>query len=112
MSSVSGSPTMECEVSWFASGEFLTFVKDRPQRAHLALFTKGARTVSITAILCLSFGKRFSRVLRVRNEGGESAFSYFAPHLWNKHPERLRTALTLDAFQSGLKTLLFTQACQ
>lgn len=49
-------------------------------------------------------------VPRTRTKQGEAAFSYYAPHLWNKLPVDLRSAQTVSSFKSGLKTLLFTEA--
>ena len=56
---------------------------------------------SRTGLLC---------VPRTRTKQGEAAFSYYAPHLWNKLPVDLRSAQTVSSFKSGLKTLLFTEA--
>lgn len=41
---------------------------------------------------------------------GESSFYFYAPGLWNKLPEDLRTAASVDIFKTKLKTHLFTQA--
>ena len=46
-------------------------------------------------------------VPRTRTKQSEAAFSYYAPHLWNKLPEHLRSSQTVSSFKSGLKTLLF-----
>ncbi|KAK9528084.1 hypothetical protein VZT92_014578 [Zoarces viviparus] len=49
-------------------------------------------------------------VLRVRTKHGEAAFSFSAPHIWNKVPESCRSADTLSSFKSRLKTFLFAAA--
>ena len=49
-------------------------------------------------------------VPKTRTKQGEAAFSYCAPHLWNKLPADLRSAQTVSSFKSGLKTLSFTAA--
>ena len=41
---------------------------------------------------------------------GEAAFSYYAPHIWNKLPENCTSASTLTSFKSRLKTFLYTTA--
>ncbi|MDG2565911.1 hypothetical protein P7M21_26160, partial [Vibrio parahaemolyticus] len=48
-------------------------------------------------------------VPRTRTKQGEAAFSYYAPHLWNKLPVDLMSAQTVSSFKSRLKTLLFTE---
>ncbi|XP_032872790.1 uncharacterized protein LOC116970201, partial [Amblyraja radiata] len=45
-------------------------------------------------------------VPRVRTKHGEAAFSFYAPHIWNKLPENCRSAATLGSFISRLKTFL------
>ena len=57
-----------------------------------------------------SSGSGLLCVPRTRTKQGEAAFSYSAPHLWNKLPVDLRSAQTVSSFKSGLKTLLFTEA--
>ena len=49
-------------------------------------------------------------VPRVRTKQGEAAFSFYAPHIWNKLPETCRSAATLSSFKSKLKTYLFDVA--
>ena len=49
-------------------------------------------------------------VPKVRTKHGESAFSFYAPHIWNKLPENIRSAECLTSFKSRLKTYLFTVA--
>ena len=49
-------------------------------------------------------------VPRVRTKQGEAAFSFYAPHIWNKLPENCRSAATLSSFKSKLKTYLFDVA--
>ena len=49
-------------------------------------------------------------VPRVRTKHGEAAFSFHAPHMWNKHPETCRSAPTLTSFKSRLKTFLLADA--
>lgn len=51
-------------------------------------------------------------VPRVRTKHGEAAFSFYAPHIWNKLPENCRSAATLSSFKSRLKTFLFAAAFQ
>ena len=41
---------------------------------------------------------------------GEAAFSCYGPRLWNRLPENLRVAQTVEVFQKRLKTHLFNQA--
>ena len=48
-------------------------------------------------------------VPRVKTKHGEAAFSFYAPHIWNKLPENCRSA-TLSSFKSQLKTFLFAAA--
>ncbi|XP_057686102.1 uncharacterized protein avpr2aa isoform X3 [Corythoichthys intestinalis] len=57
-----------------------------------------------------SSGTGLLHVPRTRTKQDEAAFSYYAPHLWNKLPERLKYAQTVSSFKSGLKTLLFSTA--
>ena len=57
-----------------------------------------------------SSGSGFLSVPRVRTRHGEAAFSFYAPHVWNKLPESLRSAETLSLFKSRLKTHLFSAA--
>lgn len=57
-----------------------------------------------------SSGTGLLYVPRTRTKQGEAAFSYYAPHLWNKLPEGLKYAQTVSSFKSGLKTLLFSTA--
>ncbi len=45
-----------------------------------------------------------------RTKHGEAAFSFYAPNIWNKLPENCRSAETLNAFKSRLKTFLFAAA--
>ena len=59
-----------------------------------------------------SSGSSFLSVPRVRTRHGEAAFSFYAPHVWNKLPESLRSAETLSVFKSRLKTHLFSAAFQ
>ncbi|KAF7657082.1 hypothetical protein LDENG_00031860, partial [Lucifuga dentata] len=47
-------------------------------------------------------------VPRFRTKHGEAAFSFSAPQLWNKLPQDLRSAPTVTAFKTKLKTLLFS----
>ena len=54
-----------------------------------------------------SSGTGLLTVPRVRTKQGEAAFSYYAPKIWNKLPENLRSAATLSSFKSSLKTFLF-----
>ena len=54
-----------------------------------------------------STGTGLLRVPRVRTKQGEAAFSFYAPNIWNKLPENLRSAATLSSFKSSLKTFLF-----
>ncbi|KAF7648679.1 hypothetical protein LDENG_00153240 [Lucifuga dentata] len=49
-------------------------------------------------------------VPRVRTKHGEAAFSFSAPQLWNKLPEDLRSAPTVNYFKTRLKTLLVSTA--
>jgi len=51
-------------------------------------------------------------VPRIKTKQGEASFSFYASRLWNKLPENLRSAETVNSFKSGLKTLLFTAAYQ
>ena len=51
-------------------------------------------------------------VPRVKTKHGQSAFSFYAPHIWNKLPETCRSAATLSSFKTSLKTLLFATAFQ
>ena len=51
-------------------------------------------------------------VPRIKTKQGEAAFSFYAPRLWNKLPEYLRSAETVSSFKSGLKTLLFATVYQ
>ncbi|KAF7648112.1 hypothetical protein LDENG_00161870, partial [Lucifuga dentata] len=46
----------------------------------------------------------------VRTKHGEAAFSFSAPQVWNKLPEDLRSAPTLNSFKTRLKTFLFNIA--
>lgn len=41
---------------------------------------------------------------------GDRAFAHYAPNLWNKMPYAIKTADSLDAFKTALKTYLFLQA--
>ena len=41
---------------------------------------------------------------------GDRAFSVCAPKLWNKLPFQLRMSTNIQAFKSGLKTMLFKMA--
>ncbi|KAF7660292.1 hypothetical protein LDENG_00283910 [Lucifuga dentata] len=49
-------------------------------------------------------------VPRVRTKHGEAAFSFSAPHLWNKLSEGLRSAPTINSFKTRLKAFLFSTA--
>ena len=40
---------------------------------------------------------------------GNRAFSYAAPTLWNSLPEHVKTAESLHAFKTALKTFLFSK---
>ena len=40
---------------------------------------------------------------------GGRAFSYHAPHLWNKLPAHVRSADTITLFKARLKTYLFEE---
>lgn len=44
-------------------------------------------------------------VPRIKSKQGEAAFSFCAPHLWNKLPEYLRSAKTVRSFKSRIKIL-------
>ena len=57
-----------------------------------------------------SSGTGLLSVPGVRTKRGEAAFSFYAPHIWNKLPENCRSAETLSSFKSELKTFLFTAA--
>ena len=57
-----------------------------------------------------SSGTGLLSVPRVKTKHGEAAFSFYAPHIWNKIPENCRSADTLSAFKSRLKTFLFAAA--
>ena len=57
-----------------------------------------------------SSGSGFLSVPRVRTRHGESAFSFYAPHVCNKLSKSLRYAETLSVFKSRLKTHLFSAA--
>ena len=46
----------------------------------------------------------------VKTKHGEAAFSYYAPHIWNKLPENCRSAPTLTAFKSRRNTFLLAAA--
>ena len=59
-----------------------------------------------------SSGTGLLSVPRIKTKQGEAAFSFYASRLWNKLPEYLRLAETVNSFKSGLKTLLFTAAYQ
>ena len=49
-------------------------------------------------------------VPKFRTKHGESAFSFYAPYIWNKLPENIRSAESLSSFKSRLKAHLFTAA--
>ena len=51
-----------------------------------------------------SSGTALLFVPRVRTKQGEAAFSFYAPHIWNKLPENCRSAETPSSFKSQLKT--------
>lgn len=53
-----------------------------------------------------SSGTGLLSVPRVRGSQGEAAFSFYAPTTWNKLPETFRSARTLSAFKSTLKTFI------
>uniref|UniRef100_A0A3B3CIL0 Reverse transcriptase domain-containing protein n=1 Tax=Oryzias melastigma TaxID=30732 RepID=A0A3B3CIL0_ORYME len=55
-----------------------------------------------------SSGSGLLSVPRVRTKHGEAAFSFYAPQIWNRLPENLRSAETLSVFKSRLKTHLFS----
>ncbi|KAF7648040.1 hypothetical protein LDENG_00162940, partial [Lucifuga dentata] len=55
-----------------------------------------------------SSGSGLLTVPRDRTKHGEAAFSLYAPVIWNKLPESLRSTTSLNFFKSGLKTFLFT----
>ena len=55
-----------------------------------------------------SSGSGYLSVPRFRTRHGEAAFSFYAPHVWNKLPESLRWAETLSVFKSRLKTSIFS----
>lgn len=57
-----------------------------------------------------SSGAGLLTVPRVRTKHGEAAFSFYAPHIWNKLPESCRSAETLTTFKSRLKTFMFAAA--
>ena len=57
-----------------------------------------------------SSGTGLLSVPRVKTKHGEAAFSFYAPHIWNKIPENCRSADTLSSFKSRLKTFLFAAA--
>lgn len=57
-------------------------------------------------------GQVYSEFSRSKPKHGETAFSFYVPHLWNKLPEHLRSAKTADSFKPGLKALLLTVAFQ
>ncbi|CAJ1082756.1 hypothetical protein KUCAC02_009465 [Xyrichtys novacula] len=57
-----------------------------------------------------SSGAGLLSVPRVRTKRGEAAFSFYAPHVWNKLPENCRSAETLSSFKSQLKTHMFAVA--
>uniref|UniRef100_A0A3B3B5V6 Reverse transcriptase domain-containing protein n=1 Tax=Oryzias melastigma TaxID=30732 RepID=A0A3B3B5V6_ORYME len=57
-----------------------------------------------------SSGSGLLSVPRVRTKHGEAAFSFYAPQIWNRLPENLRSAETLSVFKSRLKTHLFSAA--
>ncbi|MDG2594948.1 hypothetical protein P7M37_24555, partial [Vibrio parahaemolyticus] len=59
-----------------------------------------------------SSGTGLLSVPRIKTKRGEAASSFYAPCLWNKLPEYLRSAETVNSFISGFKTLLFTAAYQ
>ncbi|KAF7649923.1 hypothetical protein LDENG_00133860, partial [Lucifuga dentata] len=57
-----------------------------------------------------SSGSALLSVLRVRTKHGKTAFSFSALEkllLWNKLPEDLRSASTINSFKTRLKTFLF-----
>ena len=49
-----------------------------------------------------SSGTGLLTVPRVKTKHREAAFSFYAPHIWNKPPENLKSARTLNSFKSGL----------
>ena len=57
-----------------------------------------------------SSGTCLLSVPRIRTKHGAAAFSYYAPHIWNKLPENCRSASTLTSFKSRLKTFIFATA--
>uniref|UniRef100_A0A3B3DTS3 Reverse transcriptase domain-containing protein n=3 Tax=Oryzias melastigma TaxID=30732 RepID=A0A3B3DTS3_ORYME len=57
-----------------------------------------------------SSGSGLLSVPRVRTKHGEAAFSFYAPQIWNRLPENIRSAETLSVFKSRLKTHLFSVA--
>ena len=58
---------------------------------------------------------RFSREIRLepgtfnQRSFGARSFSFSAPLLWNDLPNHIRTAESMNAFKSSLKTYLFTK---
>ena len=42
-----------------------------------------------------------------KNKFEDRAFSFVAPKLWNKLPDSVRNAVTLESFKKNLKTHLF-----
>ncbi|KAF7668705.1 hypothetical protein LDENG_00294700, partial [Lucifuga dentata] len=57
-----------------------------------------------------SSGSGLLSVPRVRTKHDEAAFSFSAPQLWNRLPEDLRSAPTVNSFKTRLKTFLFSAA--
>lgn len=51
-----------------------------------------------------SSGTGLLPVPRVRTKHGDSGFSFYPPHIWNKLPESCRSAATLGSLKSSLKT--------
>ena len=54
-----------------------------------------------------SAGTSLLNTPRVKTKHGESAFSYSASCIWNKLPEELKQAQTLNIFKTRLKTFMF-----
>ncbi len=53
-----------------------------------------------------SSGAGLMSVPTATTKHGEAAFSYSAPNIWKKLPENCRSAETLNAFKSRLKTFM------
>ena len=53
---------------------------------------------------------KYTRYLRSQSQHLDRAFSVCAPKLWNELPFQLRMSTNIQAFKSGLKTMLFKMA--